>query len=123
MLLSILLLAASTAATPSGCATRLEQGRNAYGVYDVETARRLYSSVTSESCSPRVSGEAATEIARITWLVDGNATAATDQLRKIVTSNPDACPAARLLGRILNASGRSAETPGVLAPLLQRCAA
>jgi hypothetical protein len=123
MLLSILLLAASTAATPSECATRLEQGRNAYGVYDVEAARRLYSSITSESCSPRVSSEAATEIARITWLVDGNAPAAADQLRKVVASNPDACPAARLLGRILNASGRSAETPAVLAPFRQRCAA
>ncbi len=56
-----------------------------------------------------MSVEAATEIARITWLVDANAPAAVDRLRKVVASNPDACPAARLLGRILNASGRSAE--------------
>ncbi|HEY5759894.1 MAG TPA: hypothetical protein VIU34_28925 [Steroidobacter sp.] len=123
MLLSILFLAASSAATPSECATRLEQGRNAYGVYDVETARRLYSSVTPESCSPRVAGEAATELARISWLIDGDTTAAVDRLRKIVATHPDPCPAARLLGRILNASGRSAETPATLAPLLQRCEA
>jgi thioredoxin-like negative regulator of GroEL len=122
MLLSILFLAAASAATPSECASRLEQGRNAYGVYDVEAARRLYSSATAESCAPRVAGEAATELARIVWLVDGNATAATVQLRKIVAANPEPCSAARLLGRILNASGRSAETPAALTPLLQRCA-
>jgi hypothetical protein len=121
MLLSILFLAAASAAPPSECASRLEQGRNAYGVYDVEAARRLYASVTPESCAPRVAGEAATELARIVWLVDGNATAATDQLRKIVAANPEPCAAARLLGRILNASGRPAETPVALSPLLQRC--
>lgn len=119
--LALLLIISQPSAT-STCAADLEAARQAYGTYDVTTARRGYARVSNGPCAAAERAEASTELARILWLVDGNGSAAVARLRAVAVTGPEGCAAAAMLGRVLTQSGRAAEVAAALAHVLPVCA-
>ena len=117
-----LLMMASQPNVAAACAAELEAARQAYGTYDVISARRGYARVAGGDCGTVERAEASTEIARIVWLVDGDGPAAVARLRGVSTAMPAGCAAATMLGRILTQSGRAAEVATALASALPVCA-
>jgi len=122
MFLIATLLIATPEMPSSACAGALERARQAYGTYDVVTARRLYGESASPRCTAAEQADATTELARIDWLVDGDALTAARRLRSVMRATTDFCGAAHLIGRILNATDRSREVPVAIAPYASICA-
>lgn len=119
---SILLLAL-TAATQAPPAT-FEEARSVYFSGDVPRAEALYRTLAEHpATSPGDRASAIRELARIAWLVDGEDAQAVRLLTQSMPADPDPCPAALLLGRILNEGGQSNLVPARLALLKERCAA
>ena len=102
----------------------IDQAAAAYGVYDIGRAESLYEAVADDpGSSDRDRAVARRELARIAWLVDAEAVRARRLLSASIPEDPDPCPAARLLARVLNDGNAPVEAPAWLDPLATRCLA
>ncbi|WP_114951770.1 hypothetical protein [Sphingosinicella terrae] len=120
LLLAVVGLGAPLRAQPA----LVEQAAAAYGIHDVNRAETLYRAAAADSATPpRERAIARRELARIAWLVDGEAEAAVAMLSTSLAEDPDPCPAAFLLARVLNdEAARHVPAPGIDA-LAERCLA
>lgn len=100
----------------------LMDAQAAYRKGDVKSARAGFAEVLAAGQSrASVKSEAAVGLGRVHWLFDGQVEAAERVLRpQLATATP--CASARLLGRVWNASGGSAQVIEKIAPLAPRCA-
>ncbi|WP_129790898.1 hypothetical protein [Sphingosinicella sp. CPCC 101087] len=120
----LILFSAATAAPLRAQPAPVEQAAAAYGVLDVNRAEALYrEAVASAATPPRERGIARRELARIAWLVDGDAGRALDLLGTSTPQDPDPCPAAYLYARILNDDQAARPAPSWMDTLEARCLA
>lgn len=104
-------------------AAPIDDAKSAYKNYKVSEAEALYRGIAADpQASLRDQGQAQTELARISWLIDGNTGAATTRLAQSLPINPEPCAGAFLYARILNDGGKAADVPRLLAQFSPRCA-
>ena len=117
---SILMSALLGAAPQPSATATLRQAEAAYGLFDVPKAERLYTNVLSDpSATPIEAAMARRELARIAWLVDGDAERAEALLAQDLRAEPKLCPSVHLLARIR--AEASTPFPSRLANLAKAC--
>src|SRR4029079_2434973 len=86
-----------------------QAARDAYDQGKIEEARRAFTGILADSHQPALErGGAASGLARISWLIDGDAEEATAQLRGALALHEDECPARAMIARILREASRPA---------------
>lgn len=100
----------------------IDDAASAYKNYKIADAESLYRTIAADaSASARDRGQAQTGLARISWLVDDDGSAAIVRLAGSLPSDSAPCAGALLYARILNEGGRAADVPDLLAPFSSRC--
>lgn len=108
----------------AGCgakAATVGEAEAAYQQNRIAEAERAFAAVADDpTTTPGDRAEALREIARISWLIDGNAPKALRALDR-AGSEGDACATARMRGRILAEAGQADFLLGMLPQLLALC--
>ena len=112
-----------TAVAVPGAAATLAEAHEAYGVNKVAEAERAFTGIASDpGASAGDRAEANVELARIAWLIDGNADAALGRLDAARTTGGKPCDVAQMTSRVLRESGRHAQAVAAEPGLLASCA-
>ena len=98
----------------SGLAADYQAAKDLYDQGDVAKAKQEFSAVLGDSGKPAKDRAAAARgLARIDWLIDGNANAASAHLRQALTFHADECDTRSYFARVLRESGRPANALNV----------
>jgi hypothetical protein len=117
---ALLMLLFSTGSTAN--AASLTEAHEAYEANKVAEAERLYRAVASDSAaSSDDRAEASVELARIAWLVDGNADLALQRLDPASATGAKACDLAEMRSRVLRESKRSEQAITEGPKLIEAC--
>jgi len=103
-------------------AVTLSEGQSAYSQNQIAQAERIFTALAADpSALPPDRAAAARELARIAWLIDGNAARALDYLTVAANAGDKPCETGSLTVRVLRQSGRAAEAISRSAALLAAC--
>jgi len=105
-----------------GTAATFSEGRSAYDLNRITEAQRIYAAViadTKASADDRAASER--ELARIAWLVEGNAEDALRHLEAARTIGDKPCVTAEMTARVLRESKRFREAASRSADLIASC--
>jgi hypothetical protein len=111
------------AASPQAATATLSDAHEAYELNDVARAEQLYAAVAANPRSKQANvAEAEVELARIAWLIDGNAELALKHLSEARTTREKECDIGQMTARVLHEAKRDAEAILVEPSLLHACA-
>jgi hypothetical protein len=87
-----------------------QSAKDAYDQGRIEEARKAFAEIGADSHAPAIDRVgAATGLARIAWLIDGDSAAATAQLRNALALPEDECATRTMMARILREAHRPAD--------------
>jgi hypothetical protein len=106
-----------------GAAATLAEAHEAYGLNKIGDATRIFATIASDAgASGADRAEANVELARIAWLIDGDAGAALKRLDTARATGREACDVEHMRMRVLREAGRNAEAVAAETGSLAACA-
>src|SRR6476646_6743787 len=106
----------------SAVAATLSDAHDAYDEYRIPEAVRIYGEIGADrSATGDDRAEADIELARIAWLIDGNADLALQRLEAAKATAAKQCDISQMTSRILREAKRDQEAIGAEAALLGTC--
>ena len=122
MRIAAALLFVELACGSSAFAATLSEGQSAYSQNRIAEAEKIYATLVADrAASPADRSAAARELARIAWLIDGDADRALGHLAVAEAAGDKPCETGALTARVLRQSGRSAEAVRRSPALLAAC--